>query len=184
MQFLLANGQHLRIREVKIDDSAALLDMFRRVVCETDFLMTTPAEARNLTIEQERDFISGYIRNRNQLFLLGEVENEIAGTLSVTQAKLKKQQHVGEFGIVVLEKYWNMGIARRMMNVMMQWVSKNDTIYYVHLKVMANNDKAIRLYQQFGFLEEGRKQKAVCQSPHNFQDIILMGKWIKKETSL
>lgn len=184
MQFLLANGQHLRIREVKTDDAAALLEMFRKAVCETDFLMTTPAEAHNLTIEQERDFITGYLRNHNQLFLIGDVEGQMAGTLSVTQAKLKKQQHAGEFGIVILQKYWNMGIARRMINTMMQWATTHPVIRYIHLKVMANNEKAIRLYQQFGFKEEGRKPKAVCQSPDNFQDIILMGKWIKHEPSV
>lgn len=184
MQFLLANGQHLRIREAKTDDASSLLDMFRKAVCETDFLMTTPGEAFNLTIEQERDFLSGYIRNRNQLFLVGEVDGKMAGTLSVTQAKLRKQQHVGEFGIVVLQQYWNMGIARRLINSMMQWAAENEIIHYIHLKVMANNDKAIRLYQQFGFLEEGRNKKAVCQSPDNYQDIIIMGKWVKQEPLL
>lgn len=183
MQFLLANGQHLRIREARADDAAALLEMFRKSVSETDFLMTTPAEAHNLTIEQERDFITGYLRNSDQLFLIGDVEGEIAGTLSVTQAKLKKQQHVGEFGIVVLQKYWNMGIARRMINTMMHWADSHPVIQYIHLQVMANNEKAIRLYQQSGFLEEGRKTKAVCQSPDNFQDIILMGKWIQKSSA-
>lgn len=184
MRFLLANGQHLRIREAKTEDAAALLEMFRKAVCETDFLMTTPAEAHNLTVEQERDFITDYLKNSNQLFLIGDVEGEIAGTLSVTQAKLKKQQHVGEFGIVVLQKYWNMGIARRMINAMMQWAASHPVIYYIHLKVMANNEKAIRLYQQSGFLTEGRKLKAVCQSPDNFQDIILMGKWIAQSPPL
>jgi RimJ/RimL family protein N-acetyltransferase len=181
MRYLLANGQYLRIRDAGTEDAAALLDMFQQAVTETDFLMTTPGEARKLTLEQEKEFIAGYQRNNNQLFLVADVGGRLAGTLSVTQAKLKKQQHVGEFGIVVLQKYWNMGIARRMMNVMLQWAENHPVIRYIHLSVMANNEKAIHLYHNFGFTEEGRKTKAVCQSGHTFQDIILMGKWICRE---
>lgn len=181
MRYLLANGQHLRIRDAKTDDAAALLQMFQQAVKESDYLMTTPAEAVKLTLEQEMEFIAAYHKNANQLFLIADVEGTVAGTLSVTQGKLKKQHHVGEFGIVVLQKYWNMGIARRMMNVMLQWVEAHPVLRYVHLCVMANNEKALRLYKNFGFNEEGRKPRAVFQNDESYQDIILMGKWIEKE---
>lgn len=179
MRYLLANGQHLRIRKATADDAAGLLDMFRQVVQETEFLMTTPSEAVNLTLGQEKDFIASYQQNDHQLLLLADVEGIVAGTLSLTQARTKKQAHVGEFGIVVLQKYWNMGIARRMMNAMGQWIEGQRLIRYVHLSVMANNEKAIRLYSQFGFQEEGRLSGAVRQNDHSFQDVILMGRWYK-----
>jgi RimJ/RimL family protein N-acetyltransferase len=178
MRYLLANGQYLRIRDARIEDAGPLLDMFRQAVQESDFLMTTPSEALHLTLEQEREFIAAYQQNPNQLFLVGDIEGTLAGTLSVTQAKSKKQLHVGEFGIVVLRKYWNMGIARRMMHVMFQWLEPHPVLRYVHLSVMANNDKAIHLYRNFGFQEEGRKTGVVRQSDHEFQDVILMGKWV------
>lgn len=179
MRYLLANGQHLRIRKASSDDAAGLLEMFRQVVTETDFLMTTPSEAGNLTLGQEKDFIISYQHNDHQLLLVADVEGTVAGTLSLTQAKTKKQSHVGEFGIVVLQKYWNMGIARRMMNAMDQWLEKQEAIRYVHLSVMAGNEKAIRLYSKFGFLEVGRQPRAVRQHDHSFQDVIMMGRWYR-----
>jgi RimJ/RimL family protein N-acetyltransferase len=95
--------------------------MFQKVVTESDFLMTTPAEAKKLTLEHEEEFIADYQKNANQLLLIADVDGVICGTLSITQAKPKKQSHVGEFGIVVQQQYWNLGIARRMMNAMLQW---------------------------------------------------------------
>lgn len=178
MQYLLSNGQYLRIRKATVEDAAALLTMFRQVVTESDNLMTTPQEAQSLTVEQEKEFIASYHRNPHQLFLLSEVDGILAGTLSVTQAKLKKQAHVGEFGIVILRQYWNMGIARRMMNVMQQWVERHPVIRYLHLSVLATNEKAIHLYRNFGFQEEGLKPRAVRSPEGFFQDMLLMGKWV------
>lgn len=179
MRYLLANGQYLRIRRVHSEDAAALLDMFCRAVTETDFLMTTPEEARQLTVAREQEFIASYENNSNRLFLLAEVEKRVVGTLSVTQPPMRKQQHTGEFGIVILQEYWNMGIARRMITAMLQWVEKHPVICYIYLSVMANNEKAIRLYRNFGFTEEGRRPKFVRQGGRLFQDVVIMGKWVK-----
>lgn len=176
---MLPNGQAIFIREAVVDDAAALLNMFRQAAKETSFLMTTPEEAQSLTLKQETVFIESYQNNENQLFLIAQTAHEIAGSLSLTKNKWKKQQHIREFGIVVLRPYWNMGIARRMIHYMLQWAEQRRNIGYIYLHVMANNEKAVRLYQHFGFKEEGRMSKAVCLGEDNYQDVILMGKWIK-----
>lgn len=179
MRYLLANGQYLRIRGACADDAQALLDMFHQAVHETDFLMTTPEEAIRLTLAREREFIAAYEKNKYNLFLVADVERALVGSLSVTRPVYLKQKHTGEFGIVILEKYWNMGIARRMMTAMLQWAEKNEELHYIYLNVMANNEKAIRLYRNFGFLEEGRRPGFVRQADQLFQDIVIMGKWLK-----
>ncbi len=180
MQYLLANGETMRIREAVSDDAAALLEMFRKAVKETDFLMSTPMEASQITPLQEKQFINKYEKNENSLFLLAVTGKKIIGTLSLTQSHWAKQKHIGEFGVVVLEAYWNMGIARRMINYLMQWVSENQTIRYIQLSVMANNEKAIRLYQNFGFKEEGRRSRAIYLNSRSYGDIVLMGQWVDK----
>jgi len=178
MQYLLANGKYLSIRQAVAADAAGLLKMFRQAVTESDNLMTTPSEALALTVEQEQEFIASYERSVNQLFLLGEVEGRLAGTLSVTQAKLQQQAHVGEFGIVILRDYWNMGIARRMMTVMQHWTEEHPLIRYLHLSVLSTNEKAIHLYRNFGFQEEGLRPRAVRSQNGYYQDILIMGKWV------
>lgn len=178
MQYLLANGRHLRIRPARVDDAAELLEMYREVVTESDNLMTSPEEARRLTLQQEKDFLASYAHSENQLFLVAEVEGGLAGTLSVTQAKLKKQAHLAEFGIVVRKQYWNMGIARRLMHIMQQWVENHPLIRYLHLSVLSQNEKAIHLYRNFGFQEQGLRPKAVQFSDGSFGDLLLMGKWV------
>lgn len=180
MRYLLANGQYLRIREASVADAARLLTLFRQAVTESENLMTTPEEANSLTLEQEKEFVASYERNTNNLFLVSEVNDQLAGTLSVTQARLKKQAHVAEFGIVILRAFWNMGIARRMMTVMEHWVEEHPLIRYLHLSVLSTNEKAIHLYRNFGFREEGLKQRTVRARDGFYQDILLMGKWVDR----
>ncbi len=181
MQYLLANGESMRIREAVPDDAPALLEMFRKATNETGFLMTTPEEANRISEMQERNFISQYQKNENNLFLIALTREKIVGTLSLTQSRWQKQKHVGEFGVVVLEVYWNMGIARRMINHLLKWVSAHPNIRYIQLSVMANNEKAIRLYQNFGFKEEGRRPRAFCLNDQLYTDMILMGRWVEKD---
>ena len=180
MQYLLANGEHMRIREAVPDDAAALLSMFRKAVQETDFLMTTIAEAEQITEAQERQFVLKYAQNDNNLFLIALSGKKVIASLSVTQSRWAKQKHTGEFGVVVLEAYWNMGIARRLINQMMQWLATHPVLRYIQLSVMANNEKAIRLYQNFGFKEEGRRAGAIYLNARAYGDVILMGQWVKK----
>src|SRR5690606_13521971 len=124
-RYLLANGQYLRIRNANLDDAPALLEMFCQTVNETDFLMTTSQEAEKLTLAREQEFILSYKNNPNNLFLIAEVDKKVVGTLSVTQPAAVKQRHTGEFGVVILQEYWNMGIARRMITAMLQWVERH-----------------------------------------------------------
>lgn len=181
MQYLLSNGLSLRIRPARLEDASPLLDMFRKSVSESDFLLTTLTEARMLTVEQEKEFIGSYLQNQWNLFLVAEVNGRLAGSMSVTQSKWKKQRHVGEFGIVVLRDYWNLGIGRRMINTMLQWAQGHPAIRIIQLNVLANNEKAIRMYRNFGFTERGRMEKAICQADNSYQDLILMTKWIKDD---
>ncbi|GAA4302188.1 GNAT family protein [Compostibacter hankyongensis] len=178
MEYLLANGQKLRIRAAKREDAAALLQMFRLAVTETPFLMTDPREAEQLTLEQEEAFVDGYRQSANHLFLVADVGGGIAGSLTITQSKWFKQRHVGELGIVILRDYWNMGIGRRMINTMLQWVERHPLIRCLHLNVMAHNEKAIRIYKKFGFTEHGRLEKAALQPGDRYEDLILMSLWV------
>jgi len=179
MQYLLSNGLPLRVRQARPEDAVSLLEMFRKVVAESDFLLTTLLEARMLTVEQEKEFIASYQQNPRNLFMVAEVNDTLAGSMSVTLSKWKKQSHVGEFGIVILREYWNLGIGRRMINTMLQWSKEHPSIRLIQLSVLANNDKAIRMYKNFGFKEQGRLEKAICQPDKTLQDLLSIAKWDK-----
>lgn len=180
MEFMLPNGQLLGIRFVDPGDAVSLLELFQKAVRESPYLLTTPKEADRFTVAQEREFISGCLRNPNNCFLVAVVQDRIVGSANVTQSKFQKQAHVGEFGILVLKQFWNLGIGRKLMHAMEQWIQDNSMIRYLQLQVLVSNVRAIHMYQNFGFSEEGHLARAVRQDKNTYQDLVLMGKWLKQ----
>jgi len=180
MQYLLANGESMRIREALPEDAPALLKMDRKVAGETNFLLITAEETDLIPLHQKEQLIGKFHGSADSLLLIAITKEEIVGCLSLEQKYGIRQKHVGEFEIAVLSAYWNMGIARRMMNHMMKWVVQNPSIRSMQLKVMANNEKAIRLFRKFGFREEGRQHRTVRLNNELYVDVITMGQWLKK----
>ncbi|MBX6380640.1 RimJ/RimL family protein N-acetyltransferase [Thermoflavifilum aggregans] len=181
MHYFLANGEELIIREPETSDAAALLAYFQQAVQDSDFLMTTPDEARQHTLRSEQDLIRSFRAHPHNLYLLALVGQQIVGTLSVTQGNRSKIEHTAEFGIAVIRPYWNMGIGRRLMTHMFRWLAHHPQIKLLYCKVMANNERAIHLYQSFGLEEEGRLSRFLRQPSGEYVDLIYFTKWLDEQ---
>ncbi|WP_343689903.1 GNAT family N-acetyltransferase [Chitinophaga sp.] len=179
MQHFLPNGQTLELRQAVPDDAPVLLSYFRQLISETDFLLYTREEAATWTVEEEREFILSFSKDTIDLLLLAFAGNQAIGTLSVRQNSFSKEAHIGNLGIGVLHSYWNMGIGRRMMTAAMRWAEQHPRLEIIQLGVLANNERAIQLYRNFGFMEYGRMQKGIRQPDGSYVDNILMSKRVK-----
>ena len=78
-----------------------------------------------------------------------------------------------------MKSYWGQGIATVMMEEMLDWVVEYSTLSRVELEVVSVNKKARRLYEKFGFEEEGRLKNGV-KIGDGYEDIILMAKQIER----
>jgi len=182
-RYFLANAEELIIRQASEQDAVLLLQMFRQAVEESDFLLTSPEEISILTVAQEREFLRPFEQNPNQLFLIAQIGQQAVGILSIAQARAKKQMHVGELGITVIRQYWNLGIGRRLMQVMLNWAMEHPVILVIQLHVFAGNKNAIRLYKHFGFREMGKWDRMIRQPDGSFQDLLCMSRWLKDPIS-
>lgn len=160
------------------DDAKALLDYSKKVGSETDFLSFGP-EGLKYTVAQEELFIESLYEVENQYMLLAKGGDEIIAVGSIAGSLRPKFSHRGELGISVLKSYWGQGIASVMMEEMMRWVEEYSTLTRVELEVVANNTKARRLYEKFGFEEEGLIKNGV-KIGNGYGDIVLMAKQIER----
>ena len=78
-----------------------------------------------------------------------------------------------------MKSYWGQGIATVMMEEMLDWVAEYSTLSRVELEVVAVNKKARRLYEKFGFVEEGLIKNGV-KIGDGYEDIVLMAKQIER----
>lgn len=169
--------QELEIRSAAKSDAEAILAHCRKAFGETDFLMTE-ADEFNLTIEEEEAWIERSIRT-GDLILVAEVGNKVVGMLNFRRSKSKKVNHLGYFGITIQEKHCNQGLGSKMMKQFLKWADEEPGLEKICLEVFAYNQRAIHLYRQFGFQEEGCKVKHIKRKDGTYADELLMYKFVK-----
>ena len=84
--------------------------------------------------------------------------------------------HKVEFGVCVLQEYWGYGIGKNLLKKSIQWADSND-IKKITLNVLETNDKAIKLYEKYGFEVEGILTKDKILSDGKYYNTILMGRF-------
>lgn len=148
------DGRALVIREATGEDAAALL-AFNHLICtETDFLSFGPGEYE-LDAEQQRASLEHYRATENLLYLLAEVDGELAAILFVVSPARPRLHHAGEMGTAVKQAFWGQGLCTKLMDAMMLWAKPNRLITKINLRVRSDNTKAAALYLKYGFTVEG-----------------------------
>ncbi|WP_460415302.1 GNAT family N-acetyltransferase [Planifilum fimeticola] len=102
------------------------------------------------------------IRPVGRLYLIAEVDGELAGMLQFQPGKRKRNAHAGEFGMSVRKKYWGMSIGRKLLQGLLQWARQTGKIRKINLRVRADNERAIRLYRSVGFKVGGTISREFC----------------------
>lgn len=95
----------------------------------------------------------------DHLLLVAEIDDMFVGAaqlfpLSTDQAN----GHVGELGIYVLAPFRGKGVGATLMREILRQASTWDYTRVV-LSVLSTNERAIRLYEKFGFAIQGRRRR-------------------------
>ena len=172
-RYSLRNGKIIMLREGNGDDARKIIEYIRNVSGESEYLAFGKGEF-NPTIDEEERFIEGYKQLENSLFLIAQCEDEIIGCLTFSGGSYSRIEHYGEFGITVLKKYWGFGIGRRLVEHLIIWARKCKIIRKINLKVRADNERAINLYESLGFMMEGTISRFFYHRDR-FYDVHVMG---------
>lgn len=154
----LKSGEELIIREAVPDDAARLVSYIHTVSVETDFLTFGKGDF-NVSVPEERKILEESLKAKNKVFLVAEIDGEVAGLLTVGASPRPRLKHIGDFGISVQEKYWGMGIGSYMLEAMIEWAKSTGVIRKLDLSVLVSNTRAIELYKKFGFEIEGTNRR-------------------------
>ena len=169
----LRNGQIATVREAVPDDAVVLLRYLNGLTTETDFLSMAKDDF-DWTEEKERPFIESHQRADNKLLIVGEVDGQIVGLLGFTGDDRTRLRHAGEFGIIVSKTHWQLGLGTALIRHLIDWARASGVVRKIGMRVRCDNERALRLYDRFGFVREGTitRQFAVAG---RFHDAYLMG---------
>lgn len=168
------NGKELYLRNAEAPDGVAVLESFLQAHAETDYLLSYPDE-NQMDAEQESRFLARKAESPNEIEVIALMEGKIVGTAGIDAVgAFYKLRHRAEFGVNILKEYWGLGVGRALMEACIQ-CAREAGYAQLELSVVAENTRAIALYQKAGFVEFGRNPKGFRSRTAGFQEIVFMG---------
>ena len=102
--------------------------------------------------------------------LVAVCDNKAVSHLGILLNTDPRRKHLGSFGIAVHPDYQGKGIGKAMLNELIRLSDNWLNLVKIELHVFSDNEKAVALYKQFGFVIEGEsrydlfKQGKYCHS--------------------
>ena len=169
----LKDGRTCVLRNGTEEDGEAVLEVFRRTHGETDYLRTYPDEI-SFTARQEAEYLKGRKESADEIEIIAVLDGKPVGSAGINcVGRAYKTRHRAEFGISILKEYWNLGVGRALTEACIECAG---TAGYsqLELDVVAENERAIALYQSVGFSEYGRNPRAFRSRLSGWQELVLM----------
>jgi RimJ/RimL family protein N-acetyltransferase len=173
-EYCVTNLRYI-IRSAAEQDAKSLSEVRLQIDGETENLDREPGEAY---IDESgfKQVIKTDTESSSNLFLVAEVNGRIVGFSRCAGNNLKRTSHRVEFGIGVLKDFWGYGIGKNLLKETTHWADSNG-IKKVSLHVLETNEKAIKLYEKYGFEVEGVLKKDKLLSDGNYYKTIVMGRF-------
>ena len=175
MEYSLRNGKTVIIRKPNIEDAEAIINVMTIADAETLFLAREPGEFCT-TVEREKQIIENVLSNNDVEWFVAEYENKVIGQCSVGLVRRNaRYRHRAEVAFVILQEFCNLGIGGRMMEECIRWCRKMG-VTQMELSVVKNNEKALKMYKNFGFVIIGIRENALRYQDGTYADEYLMVK--------
>ncbi|QTC41533.1 GNAT family N-acetyltransferase [Bacillus sp. V3] len=171
------NAEYI-IRNVKLEDAEVLLDIGRSVISEGEYFIAVSEEVEKKPLKEEKERIQSILDNIKETLIVAEVNGIVVGSIEFRSQTRKRLSHTGSVSMSISKNYRGMGIGKSLLKALLDWAEENPLIEKVSLGVFSTNQRAISLYKQMGFLEEGRLIKEYKLHHGEYIDDVLMYKFV------
>ena len=110
------------------------------------------------------------------VWLVAEVEGEIAGHLTSERGRMLARRHEAGFGITIGSAYRGIGVGRALLEALERW-AREQHVTRITLGVFPDNERAKALYKKMGYEEEGLARNAARFSD-GYVDVLNMAKML------
>lgn len=143
------------IRGVRLTDAQGLIDLEVKLSKETRYLLSETDEI-NTDLNMQENHLRDIINSDKKKYFVALADHRLVGFLIIVVQDMRRIAHVGNFIIGVAQDYQGLGIAKHLMEAMLDWAQKKG-LKRVELDVLEENIAAVGLYKKFGFEIEGKK---------------------------
>ena len=172
----LKTGEKIAIREATLADAQNLVDYYNQLFAETNNF-TRGKEDAPIVLESEIAHLKSQQNSRN-VMIIATLNNQIIGHAVINEKSSKaKLRHRCEFSIGVLKEHWGKGIAVKMMVEIIALASQMG-FEQIDLVVLKSNERALKLYQSFGFEPTGTIMHSFKMEDGHYEDGVFMTKFL------
>ncbi|MBM7643462.1 GNAT family N-acetyltransferase [Streptococcus loxodontisalivarius] len=169
--------QEVLFGEAEVSDAKALLDFLDKVGEQSDFI-DIDESGMQMSLAQMEESLSYRLESTNNICLIAKLGERVIAMLNVAADFREQTRHIGDIFIVVDKDYWGYGLGQTLMDLCLDWAQETEDISRLELTVQARNERAVHVYQKFGFEIEGVKKRGAKLKDGEFLDVYLMGKLI------
>ena len=146
----------LTLRTAVPTDATVLCAAERETARTPGLLVSRPEELLPAAFERKIAALS-----RDGLYLVAERDGQAVGHALLEPLGLEALAHVMSLTIVVHPGHVGQGIGRALMTRLLAWAGERPGLVKIELRVRETNRRARHLYEQLGFVEEGRLQHRI-----------------------
>lgn len=146
------------IRPVNVGDGKGI-NALRRMPGVFENILGIPSER----IKRNEDAILNMDSNQHSFVAATKTENGeelIIGTAMLNVNANHRTRHSGAIGIMIHRDYQNIGVGSALMEAIIDIADNWLMLVRVELTVFEDNERAIHMYEKFGFEKEGLKRLA------------------------
>ena len=161
------------IRPVRPGDGKGI-NALRRMPGVFENIMGIPSERE----KRNEDHIATLDHATQHMFVAvtrpGEGEEELLiGCASLDVALNPRSRHSGSIGMMVHRDYQNQGVGSALMEALLDMADNWLMLVRVELEVFTDNERAIHLYEKYGFEKEGIRRMAAIRQGRYVDDFIM-----------
>ena len=171
----LRDGRTVILRSADKSDAENLIQYLRDTSAETPYLIREPDEV-NITVENELHFINIKAEDPRELMLIAECKGEHIGNCSIAGiGSYKRYRHRCDLAIALYQKYCGLGLGEIMMTEALK-AAKQAGYEQAELEVVAENTRAVHLYEKMGFQKYGTFPDNMKYADGSYSDAFWMMK--------
>lgn len=174
----LKGGVPCVLRSAEEADAPGLLELDEENAREYAYTIHAPDEV-NRDLEVRRRKIREFRDRSNWLLLTALCDGSLVGAVSFRGGITRRTLHQGVLGISVAGPWRRRGVGTALMSGALEWGASHPLVEKVSLVVFAGNAPAIALYRGLGFVEEGRRVREIRTGRGDYEDDLLMARFVK-----
>ena len=160
----------ITVRPARVEDAPILCAAEQEIGRTPGFLVSQPDELSPGAFAS----LIATLTDGSGCYVVAEDDGRIVGHALLRPMELRAISHVFRLTIAVHHGHSGRGIGTAIMSALADWARRTPGVEKVELTVRSTNSSARRLYEKFGFVEEGRFRKRIRLADGSYIDDIAM----------